>query len=98
MYRDPFPFLFSLSAGKAAQYNLVQSFYKKYGPQIHIACVPVGGIVKDDAKVTTAHAVAAEFWKLYEQAKGTEGKLSVEMGDPDYLLMIEVMRKQVEGS
>lgn len=97
LYRDPFPFLFSLSAGKAAQHNLMHSFHKKYEPQIHVAAVPVGGFVRDDAKVTSARAVAAEFWKLYGQAKGTEGRFSVEMEDPDYLPMVEGMRKQVEG-
>lgn len=98
LYRDPFPFLFSLAAGKAAQYNLMHSFHKKYEPQIHVASVPVGGMVRDDAKVTSARAVAEEFWKLYEQPKGTEGKVGVEINDPDYLPMVEGMRKQVEGS
>lgn len=97
LYRDPFPFLFSLSVGKAAQYNLMHSFHKKYEPQIHVATVPVGGVVRDEAKVTSAKAVAGEFWKLYEQAKGQEGKVSVEMEDPDYLDMVEGWRKQVEG-
>lgn len=98
LYREPLPFLFSLSAGKAAQHNLMHSFHKKYEPQIHVACVPVGGFVRDDAKVTSARAVAGEFWKLYEQPKGKEGKISVEMEDLDYLPMVEGFRKQVEGS
>ena len=73
------------------------SFHKKYEPQIHLACVPVNGIVRDDAKVTTSKAVAAQFWKLYEQKKGVKGEFSVEMDDPDYEDMVEGVRKMVEG-
>ena len=97
LYRDPYPVLFSLSVGKAAQHNLIQSFHKKYEPHIHVACVPVGGSVSDEAKVTTARAVAEQFWKLYEQPKGTEGKGSVEMYEPGYEAGIEQIRKAVEG-
>lgn len=97
LYREPFPFLFSLSAGKAAQHNLIYSFHEKFEPSIHIACIPVIGLVSDDAKVTTASAIAEQFWKLYSQPKGTKGELSVEMLDPDYYEGVEGMRKMVEG-
>lgn len=97
LYREPFPFLFSLSAGKASQHNLITSFHKKYEPRVHIAAVPISGMVTDDAKVTTPQAVAEEFWGLYGQPKGLGGKTSVEMEDPEYYGMVEGMRKQVEG-
>jgi len=97
LYRDPYPHFFSLSASKASQHNLMTSFHRKYEPQIHLACVPVNGIVRDDAKVTSSRAVAAQFWKLYEQKKGVKGETSVEMDDPDYEDMIEGVRKMVEG-
>lgn len=98
LWREPFPFLFSLSAGKAAQHSLINSFHQKYGPQIHFSLVPVGGMISDDAKVTTAAAVADEFWKLYKQPKGVNGQLSVEMDDPDYYPGVEAFRRHVEGS
>jgi len=97
LYRDPYPHFFSLSASKASQHNLMFSFHKKYEPQIHVACVPVNGVVSDDAKVTSSRAVAAQFWKMYEQKKGVRGENSVEMDDPDYEDMIEGVRKSVEG-
>ncbi|KAK5070371.1 hypothetical protein LTR64_000042 [Lithohypha guttulata] len=98
LFRAPFPFLFSLSAGKAAQHNLVSSFHKAYSSQMHIAAVPIAGTVSDDAKVTTAQAVAEQFWKLYSQEKGKEGEMSVEMRDPDYESGVEELRKMVQGS
>lgn len=98
LYRDPSPILFSLGVGKAAQHNLLHNFHKKYEPKIHVAVVPVGGFVSDDAKVTSARNVAEEFWKLYGQQKGSQGKFSVEMEDPDYLPMLEGLIKQVEGN
>jgi len=97
LYRDPYPHLFSLSAAKASQHNLMYSFYKKYEPQIHVACMPVNGVVRDDAKVTSSKNVAAQFWKQYEQKKGVKGEFSVEMDDPDYEGMIEGLRKMVDG-
>lgn len=97
LYREPIHFLFSLSAGKAAQHNLVSSFHQKFEPRIHIALIPISGVVKDDAKVTTAQAVAEEFWGLYVQKKGAGGKLQVEMEDPEYYDNIEGLRKMVEG-
>lgn len=97
LYREPFPFLFSLSAGKASQHNLITSFHKKYEPKVHIAAIPIVGVVRDESKTTSAKIVAEEFWKLYEQPKGMGGKCSVELEDPDYYDMVEGMRKQVEG-
>lgn len=76
----------------------MHSFHKKYETHVHIALVPVSGLINDDAKVTTAAAVADQFWKLYEQPKGTKGQLSVEMEDPDYYQGVEAFRKHVEGS
>lgn len=97
LYYEPFPFLFSLAAAKASQYNLMYSFHEKFEPAIHFASIPVTGLVSDDAKVTTASAVAEQFWQLYSQPKGTKGKRSVEMTDPDYYAGVEGFRKMVEG-
>ena len=97
LYREPFPFLFSLSAGKAAQHSLLNSVHQKYEPRIHVASVAVGGLISDNAKVTTAQRVADEFWKLYEQPKGEKGQLVVELEDPDYYAGVEGFRQYVEG-
>lgn len=97
LYKQPESFLFSLSAAKAAQHNLTQSFHQYYEPSIHFSAVAIYGIVSPDAKVTTPQAIAEEFWKLYSQKKGTKGKGAVEMHDPGYEEGVAGMRKQVEG-
>lgn len=84
LYKNPFPNLFSLSAGKAGQYNFVHSMHKEYQQQgVHCALIVVEGVVSDDAKVTTARNIAEEAWKLYEQPK-EKGDLDVHIVDPDY--------------
>lgn len=88
LYREPYPILFSLSVAKAAQHNLITSFHHKFEPQIHFALIPIAGVVNDQANITP-RAVAEEFWGLYEQPKGTKGKLSVDMNDPHFLSMME---------
>ena len=88
LYEEPFPQLFSLATCKAAQFNLVHSLYKEFGPKgVHCATVVVGGVVRDDAKVTTAAKVAEEFWSVYSQTKGN-WQMSVKVLDPDYDEMI----------
>ncbi|CAK3925222.1 Hypothetical predicted protein [Lecanosticta acicola] len=84
LYKDPFPALFSLATGKAAQYNLVQSLHKEFELKgVHCALIVVGGRVADESEVTNARNVAEEAWKLYSQPKG-KGDLDVVMLDPAY--------------
>lgn len=84
LYKNPFPDRFSLASCKAAQYNMVHSFYKDYTSQgVHCALIVVQGQVKDSAKVTTPEHIAEETWKLYSQEKG-KGDLDVDIVDPDY--------------
>lgn len=98
LYREPEHFLFSLSAGKAGQYNMMESFHKKYEPQIHFASISVRGIVSDEAKVTNPRAVGERFYKFYEQKKGTKGQVSVELDDPDYNDQVRAFGKSLESS
>lgn len=76
----------------------MNSFHKKYEPHIHFASISVRGFVSDEAKVTTARAVAEQFYKLYEQKKGTEGEVSVELDDPDYDRQVAEFGKSLETS
>ena len=92
--KDPFPHVFSLAIGKAAQYNLVHSLHKAYTPQgVHCALIVVKGFVKDEAEVTTARHIAERTWDLFEQEKG-KGVLEVEIKDPAYE---PAMRKATMG-
>ena len=84
LYKNPFPDRFSLATCKAAQYNMVHSFYKAFNHQgVHSALIVVQGQVKDSAKVTTPNHIAEEAWKLYDQERG-KGDLDVNIIDPDY--------------
>lgn len=88
LYKNPFPQRFSLATCKAAQFNMVHSFYKAYTADkgdaaVHCALIVVQGQVREDAKVTTPSHIAEETWKLYDQEKG-EGELFVDIVDPDY--------------
>lgn len=74
------------------------SFHQKYEPEIHIASIPVRGMVKDNAKVTSAIAIANQFYRLFDQKKGTKGEASVEMDDPDYDQGVAEMGKALESS
>lgn len=83
--KDPFPQMFSLAACKAAQYSVVHSLHKEFGPKgVRCGLIVVGGRVSDESKVTNARNVAEETWQFYNQEKG-KGGLEVEMLDPDYL-------------
>jgi hypothetical protein len=74
---------FSLASCKAAQYNLLHSLHKQYGPKgVHCAAIVVEGKVSEDAKVTTPRHIADEAWKLFEQK--APGDLDVTITDPDY--------------
>lgn len=83
LYSRPSPAIFSLSCAKAAQFNLIASIHEDYKPQgIHACLVPVSGMIRDNSKVTTPRAVAETMWILYQE--GRDGRLSVEMHDPEY--------------
>lgn len=83
LYKDPFPNFFSLSAVKAAQFNIMHSMSKAYAKKgVHFASVPISALVSPDAKVGTPQHIAETHWSLYEQ--GADGDLSKEVEDPDY--------------
>lgn len=86
------PQQFSLASCKAAQYNLLHSLHKEYGPKgVHCAALVVEGKVSEEAQVTTPKNIALEAWKLFEEP--APGELDATIQDPDYLEWI----KKVEG-
>lgn len=89
LYRDPYPDYFSLSACKAAQFNLIHSMHKRYADQgIHFTQIPISGIVsKGDGAVTSAENIAETYWKLYQQ--GAKGDLSIELEHPQYRIAMQ---------
>lgn len=65
--REPYPPLFSLSAVKAAQYNLVCTFHKMFRKSgVHCAMILVGGFVSLEAERTNPKNIAERAWELYE--------------------------------
>lgn len=58
----------------------------------------VKGVVKDDAKVTSAKNVAGEFWGLYAGTAEGKGQVSVDMVDPGYERDMAEMKKAMEGA
>lgn len=83
---------FSLASCKAAQYNLLHSLHKEYGPKgVHCAALVVEGKVSEEAQVTTPKNIALEAWKLFEEP--APGELDATIQDPDYLEWV----KKVEG-
>lgn len=83
---------FSLASCKAAQYNLLHSLHKEYGPKgVHCAALVVEGKVSEEAQVTTPKNIALEAWKLFEEP--APGELDATIQDPDYLEWVE----KVEG-
>jgi short-subunit dehydrogenase len=84
LHRSPVPAMFSLSACKAAQYNLIESLHKEYSPNgIHSALVVVGGSVSDESPHCSPAIIAEKFWELYIQTQPLD--LSVELVDPDWV-------------
>lgn len=68
LHRQPVPELFSLSAVKAAQHNLVTSLREVYGPQgIHITLALVGGVVSPEAPNLNPENIANIMWTMYAQ-------------------------------
>lgn len=88
----PKPQQFSLASCKAAQYNLLHSLHKEYGPKgVHCAALVVEGKVSEEAQVTTPKNIALEAWKLFEEP--APGELDATIQDPEYLEWV----KKVEG-
>ena len=95
LYKDPYPEFFSLSACKAAQYNMVHSLHKEFRPRgIHCGIVVVGGEIDDKSVVTNARNIAEETWKFYTQPPKGEGDLDVVVVDPAHL---EHVRQYLES-
>lgn len=54
---------------KSAQRALVLSLNNKFGKDVHIALLSVGGIVSPDAKNLNPENIADKAWQLYKQPK-----------------------------
>ena len=68
LHRRPLPGLFSISAVKAAQHNLVTSLQEVYGSQgIHITLALVGGFVSPEARNLNPKNIAKIMWTMYAQ-------------------------------
>lgn len=84
LHRDPYPPLFSLSAVKAAQYNLVCTLNKVFAKEgVHCAMILVGGVVGPDQKETNPPNIAEKSWELYEQDCVVWTK-EIEIVEPDW--------------
>lgn len=69
LYKEPVPELPSLSMVKSAQRSLVLSLHAKFGKDVHIALLSVGGVVAPDSKNLSPHNIADKAWELYKQPK-----------------------------
>ena len=77
------PHLFSVAPCRAAQYNIVASCHKEFGPRgVHCALIVIGGRLGEGAPGGDAQVVAGEAWKLYGQEKG-KGDLGLNLPDPE---------------
>ncbi|PVH78868.1 NAD(P)-binding protein [Cadophora sp. DSE1049] len=82
--KDPFPAMFSLAAGKAGQYSLVQSLHKEFEPKgVHCSLVIIGGSVSEDSKVTNPRNIGKEMYETFSKPR-KKGSLEVVLQDPDY--------------
>ena len=70
LYKEPAPDLVSLSMVKSAQRALVLSLHAKFGQDVHIGLVSVGGVVSPDAKNLNPENIAEKAYELYKQPKG----------------------------
>ena len=69
LYLQPVPDLVSLSMVKSAQRALVLSLAAKFGSDVHIALLKVGGVVSPEAKNLSPENIANKCWELYKQPK-----------------------------
>jgi len=68
LWKQPVPFLFSLSLVKTSQRNLVESMKLTY-PDIHIALLNIAGVVSPEDKYFNPPDIAKKYWELYDQEK-----------------------------
>ncbi|CAK3773819.1 Hypothetical predicted protein [Lecanosticta acicola] len=69
LYKEPVPDLVSLSMVKSAQRALVLSIHAKFGEDVHVALLSVGGVVGPDKKALSPEKIADRCWSLYKQPK-----------------------------
>ncbi|KAI5357576.1 Putative short-chain dehydrogenase/reductase SDR, NAD(P)-binding domain superfamily [Septoria linicola] len=69
LWKEPVPDLVSLSMVKSAQRALVLSLHNKYGKDVHVALLSIGGVVSPDAKNLSPENIAAKAYALYKQKK-----------------------------
>ena len=66
--KEPVPSLFALSLTKGAQWNLVKSLYKEFGPQgVHIGVMIVGGFVTPEEPNRNPDNIAKLTWEWFSQ-------------------------------
>lgn len=70
LYKEPVPDLVSLSMVKSAQRALVLSLHAKYGSDVHIGLISVGGVVSPEAKNLSPENISEKAYELYKQPKG----------------------------
>lgn len=69
LYKEPIPDLVSLSMVKSAQRALVLSLHAKFGEEVHVALLSVGGVVDPKKKVLSPDNIAERCYTLYKQPK-----------------------------
>lgn len=82
LYKEPVPDLVSLSMVKSAQRALVLSLHAKFGEEVHVALLGVGGVVDPKNKVLSPENIAERCWALYKQPKG-KWEREEEIDDPE---------------
>lgn len=55
---------------KSAQRALVLSIHDKYGKDVHVGLLSIGGVVSPDAKNLSPENIADRAWAWYKQPKG----------------------------
>lgn len=70
-HRDPLPGMFSLAACRAAQYSVMKSCSKDFGPQgVRCELIDVQDNVQEQGPDCDAQFIAEEAWRLYSQPEG----------------------------
>ncbi|PPJ55986.1 hypothetical protein CBER1_03585 [Cercospora berteroae] len=69
LWKEPVDDLVSLSMVKSAQRALVLSLHSKYGEEVHVALLSVGGVVSPDAKNWSPDNIANKACLLYQQPR-----------------------------
>lgn len=55
---------------KSAQRALVLSLHAKFGEEVHVALLSVGGVVDPKKKVLSPENIAERCWELFKQPRG----------------------------